>query len=303
MNLPILQEQGGALSGLLQGATAGLQQAMPTIQELILNRMKQKQAADLFPQLKLNQTGTETGTAASNVGMMPQTIPELGLNQPQQIPQVTDQDIMRAEVSGRHDIAMTLSEMKKQSEKQQLEEKKVFTPSVQKYFERIEDKRSELPQIKSALEAEQAQIMSGEIDPWSSGHMANIARYLGMDILAPTLETPGSKGFKTAQKSFLTTSLQNAFKGATTSKQINLIEQLLAEPGATKEANLASLWLMQSNMMVDEMEIQLTDSLRSQGVSGYNMPALVSKQLEPYRKQLSDQYTEAVRELINRSKK
>src|SRR5580704_17802950 len=51
MSLPLLQEQGGALSGLVRGAGLGLQQAMPSIAEMILNKQKQKQMMEAFPNL------------------------------------------------------------------------------------------------------------------------------------------------------------------------------------------------------------------------------------------------------------
>src|ERR1700690_2744777 len=43
MTLPLLQERGGALNNLIQGASQGLQQAMPSIQDMIMSRMQQKQ--------------------------------------------------------------------------------------------------------------------------------------------------------------------------------------------------------------------------------------------------------------------
>lgn len=307
MTLPIIQEEGGPLNALVRGLSIGTQQAMPSIQEMIMNRAKQQQMIKAFPNLfgTTNENPPDKNLmgnlSISSQESSPSSAQSIS-NQPISKPKYTHEDALKAAMLGNQPLEHAISEAAKSEEKKVLEEKKVFTPSVEKYFTRIEETRDEIPQIKSSLEAEEASIMSGAVDPWSSGHMANMARYMGLDMLAPTLETPGSKGFKTAQKTFLTTSLQNAFKGATTAKQINLVEQLLAEPGASREANLASLWLMQSNMMVDEMKLQIVDSLKSQGVSGYNIPALASRQLEPYRKQLSEQYTEALKELIKRAK-
>jgi hypothetical protein len=65
MTLPILPERGGAVSGLIQGAGLGLQQALPSIQELIMNRQKQKNIQSiLFPQGQSPMAGLEMGKAA-----------------------------------------------------------------------------------------------------------------------------------------------------------------------------------------------------------------------------------------------
>lgn len=55
MTLPTLQERGGLLSGLTQGVGQGLQQAMPSIAELILTKQKQKQNIDLLEKIRGRQ--------------------------------------------------------------------------------------------------------------------------------------------------------------------------------------------------------------------------------------------------------
>jgi hypothetical protein len=71
MSLPVLQEQGGALSGLVQGLGLGLQQAMPSISEMILNKQKQNQKADLLSGLRASggEFGVDDLLKMSAVGL------------------------------------------------------------------------------------------------------------------------------------------------------------------------------------------------------------------------------------------
>lgn len=51
MSLPLIQEEGGPLSNLLKGLSVSAQQTMPSIQEMIMNRSKQKQTQALLKQI------------------------------------------------------------------------------------------------------------------------------------------------------------------------------------------------------------------------------------------------------------
>ena len=61
MTLPMLQEQGGPLSGLLKGLGMGTQQALPSIQEMIINKQKQKQKEDLLKGIRMKAEGEDFG--------------------------------------------------------------------------------------------------------------------------------------------------------------------------------------------------------------------------------------------------
>lgn len=63
MTLPMLQEPPGALGSLVQGLGVGLQQSLPSINEMIVNRQKQKQQeallSKLIPQGEQGQPGAQ----------------------------------------------------------------------------------------------------------------------------------------------------------------------------------------------------------------------------------------------------
>lgn len=180
-------------------------------------------------------------------------------------------------------------------------EREPYVASAKEYFTDLRKKQRTLPITKSSLEAEIDSIKRGDIEALSGAQFGAVARHLGAPPeIAAMFETPGSKQFRTAQKTFLSNTLQETMRGTTSGKQIELVEGLLAEVGASREANLASVWLLKSKALIDEKEIQLAYQLKKQGVPSYDIPDLVSEQIEPYRKQISDQYMEAVNSLVKK---
>lgn len=199
---------------------------------------------------------------------------------------------------GEHDLSRVAAEEAKMGEKRKAEERSIFKKGAEDYFTKLNEDRERLPVLESALEAQTNAVLSGDVDPFSQGHIADIAKSMGVpNTIAAMLETPGSKSFKTGLKTYLSSTLKDAFRGTTTGREIDLAEGLLAQAGASKEANLASLWLLQSNKMIMEKKIELADQLESQGVSPYDIAKEVDKQLRPYRKEISKQYFEALQEL------
>lgn len=200
-----------------------------------------------------------------------------------------------AEKAGFPHLGTAISSIYKGQEKKESEERAVFGEGAKEFWKKLGEKRDKLPNLKSSLEAQMNAVMRGDVDPFSRGHIADIAKSLGApsSITAP-LETPGSKEFKTGLKTYLSSTLKDAFRGATTGREIELAEGLLAQAGSTREGNLASLWLLQSQYMITEKEQQLATELRRQGYSPYEVPDMVAEQIEPYRKYLSSQYIEAI---------
>jgi hypothetical protein len=105
MTLPILQERGGALGGLVQGAGQGLAQAMPSIAEMILNKQKQQQIAKAFPNL-FGMTSQPQNAPNLAVQTQQQMAPELGMQQQQ--PNYILEDAAKASLMGQHDLANTI---------------------------------------------------------------------------------------------------------------------------------------------------------------------------------------------------
>ena len=107
----------------------------------------------------------------------------------------------------------------RQKEAQQIrqEERALGMAGSKDYFEKVESDRLKIPEEKLATEMIMDSILSGEIDPWSSAHIGEIARSFGApESLTKILETPGSKEFKTARKTFIGNTIKDAFKGTTT---------------------------------------------------------------------------------------
>lgn len=228
--------------------------------------------------------------------------------QPQQAqrrpPQIKPEHLIAAAGTPLEQPLRTLYEtQERKAAKLETSEREPYVASAKEYFKDLRDKQRSLPITKSAIEAETQAILRGDIDPLSGGHFATIARQLGAPpALVSVFETPGSKEFRTAQKTFLSNTLNETMRGTTSGKQIELVEGLLAEVGARKEANLASVWLLQTKALLDEKEIQLASQFKKQGIPSYDIPDLVAEQLEPYRQDLSDQYMEAINSLTSGKK-
>jgi len=116
MSLPILQEQGGALSGLVRGAGLGLQQAMPTIAEMILGRQKQKQQAKLLESI----FGTSQPQASFDEMLSLEQKP----SQPKGF-EITPEKILALEAAGEHQMASTLATIYSGQEKERAQKQKL----------------------------------------------------------------------------------------------------------------------------------------------------------------------------------
>ena len=187
-----------------------------------------------------------------------------------------------------------------QKEAQQIrkEERALSTKANQEFFEKHGTERNKLPEEQLALEFIQDAIKSGDIDPWSKAHLAEIAKDFGAPAsIVKGLETPGSKEFKTARKTFIANTIKDSFRGTTNQREITLAEDMIAELGVSKEANLASSWALQAGLDIRKQRVQLTDQLLEQGVSPSKIPSAVEKILEPYIRQTKDEYFEAIRTL------
>lgn len=178
------------------------------------------------------------------------------------------------------------------------EDRAIANAGSKDFFERVESDRLKLPEEELASDMILDAIKGGEIDPWSNAHLADIARSFGApDSLANLLETPGSKEFKTARKTFIGNTIKDAFRGTTTKVEINLAEDMLAEVGVSKEGNLASAWGLQASTAIRKERLRLADELREKGVSASKIPATIDKMMQPYIKEVKSEYFEALKSL------
>lgn len=183
-------------------------------------------------------------------------------------------------------------------------EREPLKKSTEAFFTKLNEDAEKLPLLDLSISSMIDAVKSGEVDPFSSAHLGDIATALGVPKeLSRILETPGSKEFKTARKQFLSSTLKEAFRGTTTGREIDLAESLLAEVGLTKEANLAASFLLKSDLLLRQEKQRLAKEARQKGISNYEVPDYVSERLEPYRKKIHDDYMAAVKELRKRAKK
>lgn len=118
MSLPLLQERGGALSGLLTGVGQGLQAAMSSIQEMILNKQKQKQQQALLKSI-LGPQGGERQLSQSQFDQ------QLGFPEQQaEGLDITPEKIMALEAAGEHNMANSLARLYQGQEKERMHKKR-----------------------------------------------------------------------------------------------------------------------------------------------------------------------------------
>ncbi len=200
---------------------------------------------------------------------------------------------------GSPELARVATEEAKMNQKQiferEKEDREILNIEPKKFMESIHVSREKARDIDRALSAELDSILSGEVDPFSSGHISEIIKQFDLPpALAAPLETVGSKSFKTGQKTFLTNTFKDAFRGATTKGQIELASSLLSETGAPKEANLATVFFLQAQHMIEKEKVRLTDEALEEGVPPHKLPRFVDRKLEIYAKDINDQYFESL---------
>lgn len=178
------------------------------------------------------------------------------------------------------------------------EERQLAQAGTQDYFKKIEEDRIKLPQEEFASEMVMDAINSGDLDPWSKAHIADIAKGLGVpESITKFLETPGSKEFKTGMKTFIGHTVKENFRGMTTKPELRLAEEMNAEIGVTRAGNLAAIWGLNTAIEIKRERLRLTDELKEQGVSPSKIPATVDKKMKPFVQKLHDEYFEALRYL------
>lgn len=166
------------------------------------------------------------------------------------------------------------------------------------FFDKVAKDRETLPSAIQANDQVIDAIMNGKVGPTSLANVSRIAQDLGVPkSITNMLESPDSKEFNNGIKGLMGHTIKDTFRGTTTQREINIAEAMQAEIGVKPEANLAAAWAVQSDLMLRQEQLRLYDDLVAQGVPRGKIPAVVNKQIEPYRKQLKEQYFEAIDEL------
>lgn len=195
-----------------------------------------------------------------------------------------------------------LRETRKHSQELQKEdrefERKLQEKEVLPYFEQI---AKDADNLSGALQSNQQiidAIINGDIGPGSLAHFGEIAKDLGIpSSIANLLQSPDTKEFNNGIKQLMGHTIKDTFRGTTTQREIDLAEAMQAEIGVDPNANLAAAWAVQSDLLLRQERLKLHNDYIAEDKPRSKIPAMVNKKLEPYRKQLSDQYFEAISEL------
>ncbi len=166
------------------------------------------------------------------------------------------------------------------------------------FIEKIARDRDTLPAAIQSNDQIIDAIIKGDVGPGSMPHLGAIARDLGVpSSITKLLESTDSKEFNSGVKLLMGKTIKDTFRGTTSKREIEIAEQVQAEIGVKPEANLAAAWAVQADLMARQEEIRLYDELLEQGVSRTKIPAVINKQMLPYRKQLKEEYFQAIDEL------
>lgn len=199
------------------------------------------------------------------------------------------------EIEHQEELALEKSRPEREYEFKALEKEQL------PFFEQIGQDRERIP---SALQSNQQvldAIISGNVGPGSLPHIGKILNSVGVpDSITKLLESTDSKEFNNGIKALLGHTLKDTFRGTTTQREISIGEAMQAEVGVNKNANLAAAWGVQADLKIKEERLRLYDKFIEEGKPRSKIPALIDKELKPYRQKLSDQYFEAINELRKR---
>lgn len=178
------------------------------------------------------------------------------------------------------------------------EDRALRAPGLKTFYEEIESQRQRLPEQEAASQAIVHAINTGQTGVFSSANIGSFLESLGApEEIRKALETPGSKEFRSASKTFIASDMRDTFKGNTTGREIEIAEQIGAELGVNENANLAASFYRQLKINITKEKIRLVDELTERGVSPSKIPSVVYKMLNPYIEEEKRQYFEAVGEL------
>jgi len=208
MTLPLLKEQGGALSGFIQGSRQGLEQAMPSIQEMILNKQKQQNLKESFPNL-FGTSGKQQNAPDLAMQGQAQQSPDLGMQSAQQGPKYTLEDAAKASLMGQHDLANTIMKGVELQEKQAAEQReREFLPQKEyiehaakrnvNFLDSVDQMEKDLPTTEFSLAMMEDALHNA--DKWAAFK----------DRIA---DATGFPGFKSAAGTELDSAIKNYFLG------------------------------------------------------------------------------------------
>lgn len=193
---------------------------------------------------------------------------------------------------------LTEKEAQEVRKEQRTEERDLAKAENLPFFEKLAADRESLPAAMQSNEQVIDAILKGNVGPGSLPHLGRIAADLGVPAsITKMLESTDSKEFNNGIKGLMGHTIKDTFRGTTTQREIDIAEAMQAEIGVRPEANLAAAWAVQSDLLIRQEKLRLAQDLQEQGIARAKIPAIVEKQLEPYRKQLKDQYFEAIQEL------
>jgi hypothetical protein len=270
MSLPLIQERGGALSGLIQGTGQGLQQAMPSIQEMIIN----KQRSDLKKReiqtiLGTGQQSTGGKGVPDNLAMQPPGTPELETSPlqkntlnltPEKVFALTQVDPKYGAMAANlyTEQEKERREQRKEAFAVETEERKIERAKGETLLEKRDTSRENLLLRKADYKIAKDAI---ERNPKDIGSLKN---FISESFRLPQLKSASATAFSSAMKDAFVNTLKN-IPGARLNQWVEQqVQSAMARIGQSDEANLSSLEISKFKLDLEEMENSLIDQLEEQ---------------------------------------
>lgn len=171
------------------------------------------------------------------------------------------------------------------------ENRAVLNKPAEKYLEQMAKYRESAPQAIEASDLMIDAILNDDVGYMSGPHFKEIAESFGVpSSILKKLETPGSKEFKSGRKELMGKIIRDSFRGTTSMREISLAEEMIAELGVEKDANLASALGTKIGWELKQIEADLSQKYADEGIQASKISSMTSKAMKEIRKQKWDDY-------------
>lgn len=165
-------------------------------------------------------------------------------------------------------------------------------------FEAIGANRVAIPEALAASDRVIDAVSGGDLGPSSAANLGQFLSEVGVpSSITNALQSVESKEFNSGMKQLIGHVVTESFRGASTKRQLQLVEQMQAQVGVRKEANLAAAFAGRSELEIKQKEVDLYDQFREDGYSPSQALARTKKPLKEFRDQIGKEYFQILQEL------
>jgi len=303
MTLPTIQERGGAFSGLLQGLGMGVQQSLPTISELILNKQKQQQISEAFPNIftkKTNQSSENNNSEGILNGNIPDNLAMGSSN----TPQYTMEDAAKASLMGQHDLAQTILKGVETQNRIGEQEREFHFKRAGKILEDVGASINSMPEKKLALQALRNAVEKDETGFFSPSNISGILS----DITGITLpkDATGAQ-IEAARKNLLINSLNKVGARGLNQFLEKQIGGAFPQIGQSREANEQALIEAElandlEEKYLDTVQELYTSQMKTRGYPSADIDIQAQQMIRPYVKEKLKEYEETSKAIGKKEK-